>query len=67
MNMGNNFSPLEHIVEATTWNSGGGQMLDLLTMKDGRVLVISEESVVLYKNMDDLEAGEASERPIIYL
>jgi hypothetical protein len=57
----------EHFENATTWNSGGGQTLDLLTLKDGRVLVVSEDAIVLYENMDAVEAGEAKERPTIYL
>lgn len=42
-------------------------MLDLLILKDGRVLVISEDAAALYESMDDLEVGEARERPTIYL
>ena len=58
---------LEHISEATTWDSGGGQVIDLLTLKDGRVLVVSEDAVVLYESMEEVEGGEAKERPVIYL
>lgn len=58
---------LEHIAEATTWNSGGGMTLDLLVLKDGRVLVVSEEAVVLYASMEDLEDGQARDRPTIFL
>lgn len=65
--METNIDSLEHIADTATWDSGGGQILDLLTLKDGRVLVISEDAIVLYANMDDLETGEARERPIIYL
>jgi hypothetical protein len=42
-------------------------VLDLLTLKDGRVLVVSEDAVVLFENMGAVEAGEAVERPTIYL
>lgn len=42
-------------------------MLDLLILKDGRVLVVSEDAVVLYASMDAVEAGEAVERLTIYL
>jgi len=49
------------------WDSGGGQVLDLLTLKDGRVLVVSEDAVVLYESMEALELGEAKDRPVIYL
>jgi hypothetical protein len=57
----------EHIAEIGSWDSGGGMVLDLVTLKDGRVLVISEDAVVLYKNIEDVESGEAAERPSIYL
>lgn len=58
---------LEHITETSTWDSGGAQVLDLLTLKDGRVLVISGDAVVLYESIDEVEEGEAKERPTIYL
>jgi hypothetical protein len=57
----------EHITEIGSWDSGGGMALDLVTLKDGRVLVISEDAVVLYENMEAVESGEAAERPTIYL
>ena len=58
---------LEHINTATIWDSGGGQVIDLLTLKDGRVLVVSDDAVVLYESMEEVEGGEAKERPVIYL
>jgi len=58
---------LEHIKSSTTWDSGGGQVLDLLTLKDGRVIVVSEDAVVLYDSQEELEVGDAKERPTIYL
>jgi len=58
---------LEHIENATTWDSGGGQVLDLLMLKDRRVIVVSGDAVVLYESMEDLEAGDAKERPTIFL
>lgn len=58
---------LEHIETVSTWDSGGGQVLDLVVLKDGRVLVVSEDAVVLYQSLHDMEAGEAMERPTIYL
>lgn len=57
----------EHIAEVGSWDSGGGMALDLVTLKDGRGLVISEEAVVLYENMEAVESGDAAERPTIYL
>ena len=58
---------LEHVTEASTWNSGGGQVLDLLTLKDGRVLVVSDDAVVLYESLAALESGDHHERQTIYL
>jgi len=58
---------LNQIKTTGTWSSGGGQELDLLTLNDGRVLCISEDAVVLYESQDDLEEGQAKERPTIYL
>lgn len=58
---------LEHVAEVSTWDSGGGQLLDLIVLKDGRVLVISDDAAVLYENREDLEAGEAKQRPTIFL
>jgi len=55
------------ISEVTTWDSGGGIEMDIVTLKDGRVLGITEDSVVLYESMEDMEAGEAKERPMIVL
>lgn len=58
---------LEHIAEATTWDSGGGMVLDILSLKDGRVLAISDDAVVLYSSLEDLESGESTDRQTIYL
>lgn len=58
---------LEHVAEMSTWDSGGGRVLDLIALKDGRVLVISEDAIVLYSNMAEVEEGGARERPTIFL
>lgn len=58
---------LEYIAETSTWDSGGGMLLDILTLKDGRVLAVSEDAIVLYASLDDLESGENAERQTIYL
>lgn len=58
----------DRIKGITTWDSGGGIELDLIELVDGRVLCVSDEAVVLYKDMDDLEAGDAGvKRPHIDL
>ena len=55
------------IKQISSWDSGGGIELDIVELADGKVLAISEEAVVLYDNMDDLESGEGKERPTLYL
>ena len=55
--------PLEQVESVTAWQSGGGIVLDLVRLKDGSILAISDESVVLYANEEELVAGDAVERP----
>ncbi len=56
------------IKSVSSWDSGGGMELDLVELQDGQILAISEEVIILYKDMDDLTAGDATaERPTIYL
>lgn len=58
----------DRIKSVSTWDSGGGIELDLIELADGRVLCISDEAIVLYKDMEDLETGDAgAERPHINL
>lgn len=40
------------------WNSGGHIFLDTITMKDGTVLVISDDVICLYKNQDSFDEGK---------
>jgi hypothetical protein len=49
----------EYIKSISSWDSGGGIVIDIVELKDGRVLGITGESVVLYPNMDALEEGES--------
>ncbi len=52
------------------WNSGGHIFLDTITMKDGTVLVISDDLICLYKNQDSFDEGEkplrSFARPTLY-
>jgi hypothetical protein len=41
-----------NIVSIDTENSGGGNMLDFITLRDGQVLVVSDEYVGLYASKD---------------
>lgn len=58
----------EYIKDVSTWDSGGGVSLDLIELKDGRVLAVSDEVVILYRDMEDLTTGDtAAERPVLHL
>jgi hypothetical protein len=57
-----------NIKRVSSWDSGGGITIDVVELQDGRVLGITEESVVLYESMDDLMQGSATiKRPCIHL
>jgi len=60
-------SELEHIADISTWDSGGGILLDVITLKDGRILAISEEVVILYSSLEELEADDSIEKQAIFL
>ena len=53
--------------DVSCWESGGGVVLDLVTLKDGRVLAISDEVVILYRDINDLQANQPRERPTLLL
>jgi hypothetical protein len=53
----------EFVESVSCENTGGGCYVDFVTLKDGRVLGINEEYVVLYDSMDDVWEGEHKERP----
>jgi hypothetical protein len=50
----------EFIQAIETWGSGG-QMMDVVVLKDGRILVIAEYGVALYKNRAAFDRGENGE------
>lgn len=57
-----------NIKQISSWDSGGGIVVDIIELNDGRVLGVTEDAVILYANMDDLLQGDASvKRPCIYL
>ena len=58
----------EYIKDVSTWDSGGGIALDLIELKDGRVLAVSDEVVILYRDKEDLVTGDtAADRPVLHL
>jgi hypothetical protein len=52
---------LAHVERVTTWDSGGGIVLDLLRLKDGSIIGISAESIVLYSSEEELMGGEIAD------
>jgi hypothetical protein len=57
---------LAYITESYTQDTGGGFVCDVLVLDDARVLVISEEAIVLYKNMDAWENRVSEQEGVIY-
>ena len=45
------------VADVDTWGSGG-QMLDVLVLKDGRIVAIMESRLAVYDNDEAFEAGE---------
>jgi hypothetical protein len=48
---------MEFIESVETWDSGGHVMLDLVHLKNGKVLAIGDESVGLYANVEQTISG----------
>jgi hypothetical protein len=46
----------EFIEEIQTWGSGG-HMMDIVVLKDGRILVIAEFGIVIYDNWEAFNSG----------
>jgi hypothetical protein len=57
----------EFVENVSSWDSGGGTILDVVTLKNGKVIAISGEVVVLYDSMEDLVSGDSHDRPSIVL
>ena len=53
----------EFIAGIDTWGSGG-EMFDVLTLKDGKVLVITEDTVAVYQSRDAFDSG--SQHALVY-
>jgi len=43
-----------YITKTETYNTGGGCMVDILTLSTGKVVCISDEYVGLYHSIDDM-------------
>lgn len=45
---------MNYIIKQESYNTGGGCMVDVLTLSNGKVVCIADESVVLYNSVDDM-------------
>jgi hypothetical protein len=45
---------MTYVIKNESWNTGGGCMVDVLTLSTGKVLCISDEYVGLYHSVDDM-------------
>jgi len=48
---------MDNITKIETQNTGGGCMVDIITLHCGRVLVINEDHVCMYENEDAFYAS----------
>ena len=51
-------NPEGFITEISSMDTGGGCIVDFVHLKDGRILGINDESVVLYKSMEQFGNGD---------
>ena len=58
---------MNFVVCIEAWEQSGPVPVDLIHLHDGRVVGISGEYIVLYKNLADFEDSETTDRPTIYL
>ena len=54
------------IKEVTTEHTGGECMVDLIHLKDGRILGINDECCVLYENIEQFYNAGPEEKPSIW-
>jgi hypothetical protein len=43
-----------HITKQETYNTGGGCMVDILHLPNGKVLTLSDEYISLYNSVEDM-------------
>jgi hypothetical protein len=57
---------LKYVQEFYTQDTGGGLECDVFRLGDGSVLVIGEESIVLYEDMDAWESDPRRQKGAIF-
>lgn len=60
-----------HLRNVETWDSGGGVELDILELEGGATLVVSDDTVAVYRSVGDfwaeVEDGDESHRTVTVL
>lgn len=59
-------TPLSFVQSTYSQDTGGGFVCDVLVLGDGQILVISEEAIVLYKDVDTWENNPAEQEGVIF-
>ncbi len=60
-----NARTIAKILGGDVWDSGGGIWLVIRRRLDGKVAAMSDESVCIYENEEDLHSGQPSESVVI--
>lgn len=58
---------MQFVEKTETVNMGGGSMVDIIVLKDGRVVALNDEAVVLFSSLEDFYSCEHADRPAIKL
>ena len=59
-------TPLSFVQSMYSQDTGGGFICDILVLGDGQILVISEEAIVLYKDIETWENTPAEQEGVIF-
>lgn len=66
MSMNEIETPLFFVRSAYSQDTGGGFICDILELSDGRILVISEEAIVMYRDLNAWENDPRDQLGVIY-
>lgn len=59
-------TPLSFVKSIYSQDTGGGFICDILELNDGHVLVISEEAIVLYRDLETWEDNPSEQEGVVY-
>ena len=57
---------LEYIKKVDSMNTGGGCIVDFVHLRDGRVIGINDESLVVYRSMEEYTDGDDCEHAYMF-